>query len=64
MQRSAVSFSQACRESSDKAWAAFRASFDIEAFHREHCHPNCPWDGKTLFSKGVGIEVLKEAVPV
>ena len=57
-----------------KAWAAYRkaeaargaaeaaylASFDVEAFHRQHCHPRCPWDGKTIFSRGTGIEALDE----
>ena len=42
----------------NKAWAAYFATFDVDAFHREHCHPNCPWDGKTIFSKGVDISVL------
>lgn len=31
--------------------SAYFASFDAEAFHKEHCHPNCPWDGRTLFAK-------------
>ena len=43
----------------NKAWAAYFATFDVDAFHREHCHPNCPWDGKTIFSKGVDISVLE-----
>jgi hypothetical protein len=24
-------------------------SFDAEAFHRQHCLPDCPWDGRTIF---------------
>lgn len=28
------------------------ASIDQEALHRQLCHPNCPWDGKTIFAKG------------
>ena len=43
----------------DEAWTAYVVSFDTEAFHREHCHPNCPWDGKTIFAKGTSIEVLE-----
>ena len=33
---------------------------EIEALHRTHCHPRCPWDGKTIFAKGVSIDVLQE----
>src|SRR3990167_8924815 len=47
------------RAAFDKAWAAYVVSFDTEAFHREHCHPNCPWDGNTIFAKGTSIEVLE-----
>src|SRR3990167_7016935 len=43
----------------DEAWTAYVVSFDTEAFHREHCHSNCPWDGKTIFAKGTSIEVLE-----
>ena len=57
----ALAKSDAARAKSDVALAkldAAKAKFDSEAFHREHCHPNCPWDGKTIFAKGTGIEVL------
>ena len=47
------------RAAYDKARTAYVVSFDTEAFHREHCHPNCPWDGKTIFAKGTSIEVLE-----
>lgn len=34
----------------DKARAAHMASFDVEAFHREHCVADCPWDGRSIAS--------------
>ncbi len=40
--------------------SAYFASFDAEAFHKEHCHPNCPWDGQTIFARGRGLKVLDE----
>lgn len=43
------------------AWVTYLKSFDVEAWHKEHCHPRCPWDGKTIFAKGTGIEVLDGA---
>ena len=36
------------REAYDKAGAALAP--EIEALHKELC-PDCPWDGKTIFSK-------------
>ena len=36
----------------DQAWAAYQqvsASPEVEAWHREVCVPDCPWDGKTIF---------------
>ena len=45
----------------DKAVAAYMESFDAEAFHAEHCHPRCPWDGQSIFARGTGIEVLAGA---
>ena len=35
-----------------KAWEAYDKAIgqDIEQLHKELC-PNCPWDGKTIFSK-------------
>lgn len=42
----------------DRAREEWGKSFDSEAFHREHCRPNCPWDGTTIFAKGKSIEVL------
>ena len=44
-----------------KAWKAYMESFDAEAFHAEHCHPRCPWDGQSIFARGTGIEVLAGA---
>ena len=41
-----------------KAIWAYLLSFDVEAFHALHCHPNCPWNGKTIFSKGRDIGAL------
>ena len=46
------------RAALDKARAAYDVSFDTEAFHREHCHPNCPWDGHSINSHGWSINVL------
>ncbi len=43
-----------------KAARVYEKSFDTEAFHREHCHPNCPWDGRTIFAKGCSVKVLAE----
>ncbi len=37
----------------------FQHGFDVDAFHRQHCHPHCPWDGKTIFAKGVSVDVLE-----
>ena len=39
-------------------WAAYLESFDGEAFHKEHCHPQCPWDGETIFARGTDVSVL------
>ena len=44
------------RAAYDKAWAAYdkaRAAYlpEIEALHAKEC-PNCPWDGKTIFTEG------------
>lgn len=48
------------RASYHEAWEAYLASFDMNAWHREVCHPCCPWDGTTIFSRGVDITVLEE----
>ena len=37
------------REAYTKAREVYLASFDEKAFHIEHCKPDCPWDGKTIF---------------
>ena len=29
--------------------------------HSKECHPNCPWDGRTIFARGTGIEALDPA---
>lgn len=42
-----------------KADAAYIASIDVEALHKRLCHPNCPWDGRTIFAKGKSISVLE-----
>ena len=42
----------------ERAEKSYLDSFDVEEFHRSHCHPNCPWDGTTIFAKGTGVEVL------
>lgn len=26
--------------------------------HAKYCHPNCPWDGETIFAKGTSPDVL------
>ena len=51
------------RDALASAWDAWLASFDGEAFHKEHCHPRCPWDGKTIFAKGTSVSVLEETKP-
>lgn len=45
----------------DKAKAAYIRTLDIVALHRTVCHPNCPWDGKTIFAKGTSISVLESS---
>ncbi len=45
------------REACDKAWEAYdkaREAYmpELIKLHEELC-PNCPWDGKTIFSKKV-----------
>ena len=45
----------------DKARVAFNkilAAVNLDALHRQICHPNCPWNGKTIFSRGKSIEAL------
>jgi hypothetical protein len=42
------------------AWAAYFKSFDVEAFHREHCHPRCPWTRHSIDNKGWAITALAE----
>ena len=37
------------REAYTKAREVCLASFDEKAFHIEHCKPDCPWDGQTIF---------------
>ena len=37
------------REAYTKAREVYLASFDEKAFHIEHCKPDCPWDGQTIF---------------
>lgn len=32
-----------------KALSAYRASFDTETFHKQHCVVDCPWNGQTIF---------------
>ncbi len=44
----------------DETQAAYLTSFDAEAFHRAHCHPRCPWDGETIFARGVDVSVLTD----
>ena len=48
------------RAACDKAWAAYLSSIDIDALHQQICHPNCPWDGRSIFSKGTSLSVLEE----
>lgn len=45
------------REACDKAWEAYNKAVEaskeqIEALHRKEC-PNCPWNGKTIFTEKV-----------
>jgi hypothetical protein len=37
-----------------KATAAALAEYNkvCEEVHRRRCHPNCPWDGQTIFARG------------
>jgi hypothetical protein len=28
--------------------------------HKRLCHPNCPWDGKTIFAKGTSATILEK----
>ena len=35
-----------------------RDTLNLDALHRQICHPNCPWNGKTIFSRGKSIEAL------
>ncbi len=42
----------------NKAEAVYKTYIDVQALHKQVCHPNCPWDGKTIFSKGTSLEVL------
>ena len=53
--------SEKARTAYEKAWAAYRKSFDVDAFHREHCHPHCPWNGSTIFANGAGVGQLRGA---
>ena len=48
----------------DKDYAAWKKAMDdympaLIKLHAKECHPNCPWDGNTIFAKGTGIEVLE-----
>ena len=54
----AVEKADAARE---KARATYEASFDVVAFHTEHCHPNCRYfEGNTIFASGdVSMAVLQ-----
>jgi len=38
-----------------KARAMYFASFDRDTFHRQHCQPWCPWDGRTIFARGITL---------
>ena len=38
------------------AWEEYNKVYD--EIHARRCHPNCPWDGKTIFSKGKDAKVL------
>lgn len=40
------------------AEATYLATIDLDELHRKACHPRCPWDGKTLFSKGLDVETV------
>jgi hypothetical protein len=33
----------------ERAEAEYLLSFDVEQLHAELCHPDCPWDGSTIF---------------
>lgn len=36
------------------------ARLDQDALHKQVCHPNCPWDGNTIFAKGTSVDVLMD----
>lgn len=45
----------------DKARVAYtkaRHALHLKALHRQICHPNCPWNGETIFSRGKSIGAL------
>lgn len=39
-------------ENADSKWRHSPEWAEVEALHREEC-PDCPWDGKTIFPKGL-----------
>jgi len=41
------------RAERDKACAEW-----AEKNHKRLCHPNCPWDGETIFAKGTSVAAL------
>jgi len=46
-----------------KAYAAYLASVNADTLHKRLCHPNCPWDGETIFARGKSIDVLNDRTP-